>query len=136
MFHSDNDLLKRSIRRLLMPWCVFTLIGIVVKFLIDTSYNFRTIIVEILWGGASSGNTALWFLLSLFICRIIFSLCIKTHMSPFLLVVISLILAFTHNMSSISLPYYFGNIPLGLAFYSLGLGLKDKQYLDKFFVWS
>lgn len=136
MFHSDNDLLKRSIRRLIIPWCVFTLIGVVVKFSVDSSYSFRAIVVEILFGGASSGNTALWFLFSLFICRILFSLCVKMHISPFMLVGISFILAFAHNLSSISMPYYLGNIPLGLAFYSLGFWLKNKQYLDKLFVWS
>lgn len=86
-------------------------------------------------------SLANWFLLSLYIVRILYCVLHKLHIKPLAVFVISILLAYTVNRicyviepvfvigsKHILFPFYFGNIFYGLAFYSLGYLLKKVQF--------
>lgn len=71
--------IQKSFRRLMIPYIDFSIIGTVLlwgKLLVSNEFSYRSILSSIkslLVAGAVPGNLALWFLLSLFIVRILFS---------------------------------------------------------------
>ena len=75
---------------------------------------------ELMLYGASSGNMALWFLLTLFCVRMIFALVCKGSFHPIIFLVVVLFLSILNSNYGPHKPYYIGNVLLGLFFFSLG----------------
>ena len=81
----------------------------------------------LLLNGSIPANSPLWFLLSLFIVKIIYN-AVSNRISNIYIIVIALGVAFIDNYSGIDAPYYLANSALGLVFFILGSRMKILQY--------
>lgn len=130
MFYNPNKDLKTtfvvSIKRLILPYIIFLIIGQVViglRLYLDGDLHINIItrtISDIIKLGSSYGNSPLWFLFSLFFVRLIFA-SIKGSLSSIICItVIGLFGAYLSYNLEIKTPLYLGNILLGAFFYGLG----------------
>ena len=141
---------KKSIRdaskKLLCPFVVFSLVGQIVygihvylngdsKFAIFSDYLIIPM-KEILWEGSCFGNSALWFLVSLFVVKLIYNIFSGMRIKDVYIIVSLGCIAFLMNMYSINKPLYMANICSGMAFYSIGHLFKECQYNNILFVVS
>lgn len=125
---------KDGWKRLMIPYIVFTLIGSVFLWLpmiVNGSFRFSQAIIssfrDIIELGSAYGNLALWFLLSLFVVRILFAV-IQTRVSRkslWLTIALPILFHLFKGNVNIDFPFYCSNILSGLAFYTLGFLLKD-----------
>lgn len=150
VFHSKPivDSIKSGFKRLIIPYIIFTIIGISWELYIaiktgsfGKSWIYNEIITlcdhECCWT-----SMACWFLLSLFFVRILFQLLYNYSLHPFIIAVISLLFASLINIMhkdyssafSVKPPYYIGNIFMGLAFYALGFKMKHYQFNKYLFI--
>lgn len=128
-------------KRLLIPFITFGSIGIILQISLDflTSHTLsiepfiKTIKILILEGTAY-GNEPLWFIFTLIITKILYSL-ISQKIST---VAIGFIFGGLAWLFSLYLPYpqYFGNTCCALFFYSAGHCLKKIQYNKGVFILS
>lgn len=176
MFKDRNvmDTVKSSAKRLLLPYIVFLMFGLLIEAYFNTLHDvpltfaafLKTRLLEIVDKSTFEVVGPCWFLLSLFVVRVVFQMCVKLRISPILLAAFSLVVAYLvfycsvlHDYSyslqwgngycwNLHIPFYFGNMALGLMCYSLGYFLRDKQYckwilsgafllfIAKYFVWA
>ena len=149
-----KDVIKVSVKRLLVPYVVFLLLGFLCDVYLETLHDnpssfsnfFKTKLWEIINKSTLEAAGPCWFLLSLFVVRIAFQLCTKYRFSPIIIAIASFFLAYflyfccyKYNCSyllqwrngdewNLHIPYYWGNMSLGLMCYSLGYVLREKQY--------
>lgn len=140
MFFKDKDVseeLKRNTCHLLKPFIIFSFIGWIIIVLIPKVFfehlPFLIILADtgkyFIRDGSIRGNYALWFLLSLFIVKILFQLSRHLRIPILLVVFVSLSVALLHNAFVYNgNPVYIGNIANGLFYYSVGYTLKDRQF--------
>ncbi len=142
--------LKSDFRRLLIPYFFFNVLGAIADITLTmnktndyTLYSLlRDPFMHTLYHEATTGNQAIWFLLSLFIVRILYNILNSIHIKPIAIAIVTIILAYylhtniqsNTNFScftiigyNIHVPYYFGNILWGMSFYSMGVSLKSTQ---------
>lgn len=129
---------KTSAKRLLLPWLIFGLFGLAVfyltivrhphdsiKFICD---SIRTVVIEL----AMPGNLALWFLMSLFVCRIFTSaIKISTTKHAHAMAIIGFLLAFLlykYPPELYGFTMVFPDIFMALFFYAAGYIFRYKQY--------
>lgn len=158
--HKDvptKEIIKKSKKRLLYPYLIFLLLGFVLDFIVKycktPEFTFLPFFQEetitfitnsTLWPTASA-----WFILTLFIVRIVFNV-LNHKVHPLVISVLfpciaygvyllnSKTLGYDFNLtvfdSKISLPpFYLGNMCNGLALYSMGYYLKEKQFDKRIF---
>lgn len=131
---SSEDTFKSSVRRLLVPYAVFFVIGqVIIAIQLFTQHNLHlnyltATLREFIYTGAAWGNGPLWFLFSLFMVRMIFSIIGKYSYGGVLITVVSISCAWFIHIFGIALPLYVGNVCLGCFFYGLGYLIKDVQY--------
>lgn len=135
---SSISLIRKSAKRLMMPWLTFGLLSTPISFLLI--YNrphpfeewIRSTCHDIFFNMAFPENLALWFLPSLLICRFLFNkLQGFNHISILAIPFIGFILALFFRVlppDSISHQFVFPNIFLGLFFFASGNILKESQY--------
>ncbi|MCM1140164.1 MAG: acyltransferase [Muribaculum sp.] len=138
---------KRSGKRLLLPFIVFSILGTLILWTILLFKNefqisaFYTLFRELLIGGSVRGNLPLWFLPSLFMARLIFGrLCTSRTSSKhnllrggvFTTCIITIFAYHYLNLSDYHIPLYIFNIPSGLIFFALGFYLRDLKYSKRF----
>lgn len=161
MMHKDSttkELLRKSTKRLLIPYIIFLIVGIGLDFIIKCSQNGDLYIlgflkeelsiiftISIVWPTGAS-----WFLLSLFVARIFFNV-LRTKVHPIIITIAFAFLAYgifvmqTNNClyrikfpgitSYLDVPtFYMGTMCHGLSIYSLGYYLKEKQFSRIWFV--
>lgn len=146
LFHEKpfRDTTKKNIKVLLKPFAVFSFLGwfIIVPasslFLRHQSLGvlFHDTFSIFFQEGFFRGNPPLWFLLSFFIVKELFSLSRYCKIPVIVVAVISLFIAFLHNHILVNSPAYVGNISNGLFFFSIGYLLRDLQYRRKVFFLS
>lgn len=149
--------IQKSVKRLLVPYAIFILLGVLLHgFLGIIKNNHITAIafikdelIHYLYTSEIPTVAPIWFLLSLFVVRILFNYLVsKAH--PVLITCIFILIAFGLSFLQkwgltkeiqiagfnfhILIPHYFGNICHGIALYSLGYYLKDKQFQRIVFV--
>ncbi len=136
MFHKVKDekvLVRDSARRLLVPFIVFSAIGEVVIWLrLAVAHDhvvrhYLSFPKELLMAGSIQGNLVLWFLLSLFICRILFNYLSLIRIKPLIITGAFAVSAIGLNYMStaVFVPYYFGNVCYGMVFYSAGYIMRS-----------
>lgn len=151
-----KTVLISTARRLLVPYIIFNIFGIVVlaleKYQAGTFLSInafaKEVVVTIFINEALYPNLALWFLFSLFIVRNLFNLLNIIKLRPYTILAISLIFLFTiyylcyyrwANYENIPFTFaevhlsknfllLWGNIFCGMTFYSLGYILKYFQF--------
>lgn len=130
----NRDSINKSFKRLLIPCIIFAIYGLLVQILtnyISGTYTvLGTIILhvkEIILHGTATSNKPVWFLISLFFVRLLFSFSSK-HNIVLSSVICALIIAKLHQHFIFDLLSFLGNIPLGYLYYVAGYYLKEKQY--------
>lgn len=126
-FHmgESKEVFKKSFDRLIRPFILYSFIGhlcYLVVCYIKGSFHLSTLIPwhSLLMQGSIPGNLPLWFLLSLFCCRIILNELIKRGISVSWIIVLSLLGAYYLHLINFEGPFYFANTLTGLFFMSLG----------------
>lgn len=117
-----GETLKSSAKRLLIPFCIFTILAIPV-YLYDDGISINTLILtpikDIIEEGAFHRNSALWFLVTLFLIRNIANIVFaKNQRITFASVLTSLIVSYF--LTGKHIPFYIGNTCLGFFFFGCG----------------
>lgn len=142
--------LKSDFRRLLIPYFFFNGLGAIADIILimnkTNEYTLYSLLrdpfMHTLYHEATTGNQAIWFLLSLFIIRISYNFLDSIHIKPIAIAIVAIIIAYYLHINiqsnensacftligyNIHVPYYFGNIFFGMSFYSMGVLLKSIQ---------
>ncbi|MBP5547900.1 MAG: hypothetical protein J6X58_03285 [Bacteroidales bacterium] len=137
MFYKDRkikEVLLLGLKRLVIPALIFSLIGFVCYLIAkrpETTFSNEIDYLYVV--GAFRGIGPMWFLTSLYLVQIVYSLIFlinkthKTHLNPAIIAVISFAWLFFNKYLGLR-PLWAYNIPLGLLFYSLGHLFKELQY--------
>jgi len=132
---------QNSINRLIVPFVFFAVIGFAI-YLVDLrlqgSYSLYPMIIRsiqfFLHRGSFYGNLPLWFLLTLFFVRMLFSWLVRFKFTDYLLALLVIVLYFLRYLDVYGIghlffyPYYLYNTIIGLAFYWLGYRLRQYIY--------
>lgn len=163
MMHKKStikELFKKSVKRLLLPFVIFLFIGFVLDCVIKFT-NIENLTIPsfikaeisnlistcIIWPTGAS-----WFLLSLFVARIAFNF-LYTKVHPLLITATfacasyGIFLMINHGWTFglhmpghntfLNIPtFYMGNMCHGLAVYSLGYYIKDRQFNKAIFLFA
>lgn len=134
MMHNDNHRLtlkffEKLVKRILVPFAIFTLFGLILEFhkCYTQGLSFGTIIhscgAQVLTMGFAWCNAPLWFLLALFIARMV---------TPFLStkiwwiwICLFLSIAVLHHHLTTERFNYIGNSSLAIVYYLAGWKLKS-----------
>lgn len=125
-----------STKRLLLPFVFYSFIGYLIwgiSLLIAGELHknfFYSWISELFWTGSLLGNGPLWYLLSLFVIRILYSSINKKKSLVYVFVGISAIISFIMYGVRLNIPYWCYNVPLGSVFFGLGI-LRSNVVIDK-----
>ena len=131
-----RDVLSHLFRKLFVPYLILNIVSILFGVMLEYSYSGYINVIGDLKGnlltivrtGSALWNGSLWFLLTLFIVRVISKMGGGGKLITRWLCVCSLIIAYGLYKIPITLPWYLGNTALGLFFYNLGCLLKESQY--------
>lgn len=130
-----QELIKTDYKKFIIPFWVYSLIGWFVWSvcgLIDGSQSLSSCFLKPLNSmalrGYITGNSALWFLLSLFIIRQISNVLLQRPLSPLVLSIICFALAFSlYYFGWYNYSWWFGNIFSGMCFFLLGYLMNNKK---------
>ena len=153
MFHKTQKSVKNVIasncRKFLVPFFVYTIIGEFVRFFFELRSDIHTDIAPFLYSSlvsiirrsSTTGNMALWFLLSLFFVKCIVSVFERFSLPMFSMCIFSLAFFLPTRTLVLSLidpktPWVLWQVSLGMFFYSAGCCLKNIQYTRPLFVLS
>lgn len=139
MFYKDipvRQAVAGGLRRLLLPFAAMSLAGhalLCVRFAVEGGHPWQHFLLsplkEALLLGSVSGNLPLWFLLSLFLVRVLYSLlAVRFKARPACIAALSCLCCLLLYRLRVCYPCYFPNAACGLFFFSLGRLLKDVQY--------
>ena len=144
-FCRTKELFKKSFKRLLLPFLFFLVLGFILDIICKRVNPFSSSfliseVLQIVNGQVLWPTAAAWFLLSLFIARILFNF-FGRIISPIIISVVFIFAAYglfllqqiewsipLFSNSVFLFPSYFGNICHGLAVYSIGYYLKEHQF--------
>lgn len=139
MFVKENvpfeNILRNSSKRLLFPYLLWTIIGSFVYYTLNAidgtfvslSFSIYQDLRTIFFESAVAGNRPLWFLLSLFIVRIIFYIIPRKLI--WMVIITSLVVGYYLNYKEATgVPMIFANTINGLAFFLQGMCLKNFQF--------
>lgn len=139
MFYKSTDMkscITKGIQRLMIPYVSFTIIGTItfwIMWWMQGNDDYISYILHplrtLLHNGAVLGNSPLWFLLTLFVVRIIFN--ITDRYGKAALIPISLVCitgAYLLNKYEVNSYLYVANICSGTFFFTCGYLFKDWQH--------
>lgn len=146
MLHKNrtvNEEIKYEFNKLIIPWIKYSLIALIIQLLLnliikrnfnDTYDIITNQSIYLLKNGCIYWNIALWFLLDLFIVKIIYNI-ISKRINDIYISVISLLICFLLSISlKWIIPLYITTAFQGLFFYVLGKTLKNFQFKGKLFI--
>lgn len=126
---------------MLIPYAVFTILGMIFLWIVklikgDTCWSEYVIspLVPLLKYGATSGNLALWFLLSLFFVYVVFYFTQSIDLKVNYVCFVAIIFAYLIYLLQIRYPAIISSVLIGLSFFSLGHVLREKQFDLKIFI--
>jgi len=130
----DKILIINGWHRLLVPYIIYSMLGQLmfsIRFFLSGVTDWRQYVVapirQILHEGACAGNAPLWFLLSLFVVRLLFNQCLKMKYTG-ILPVLAIVTAWGLNKVGFCDYYIVASSLSGLFFYWVGYMLKDILY--------
>lgn len=129
----NKEVVIKSTERLLKPFIIYSLLGhvcyCVVSFLKD-GFHLSTLIPyrSLLMTGSIPGNLPLWFLLSLFACRVLLNMGRILGFSLYLIATIGLLVPLSLHVVGYVYPYYLANMMSGLFFMSMGAIIRDRKF--------
>lgn len=147
MFYRKSSMkivVQKGIKKFLIPFCVYMVIGEIVRCIRlnvqegDTSIVHYVVnpIISIVGRGGPSGDVPLWFLLALFSTQLVVALSDKYHIPKIYLFVFSIICAGLGSFLDFVIPPLIYETFLGVIFFIIGIYMKDLQYDKKVFVVS
>ena len=123
-----------SFHRLIVPFIALSLIGhafLCISLVQEGGHTWQDFLInpmkDILLLGSTTGNFPLWFLLSLFFTKILYSL-LNTQIPPTYITGISCLSCLVIYWIHIQYPTYLPNTVCGLFFFSIGYQLQELQY--------
>ena len=136
VFFKKNDMqsmLSKSFNRLLMPYILWSMVGVAVfGFISCYIYHTHTIfeyikmnIYQLATEGCVPGNLPLWFLLALFAVRIIINECMIRNIHVIVPTLAGICISAFLHFFNISLPHYINNISSGVFFFGMAILLKN-----------
>lgn len=135
---SIKETIFRGWRSLLVPFLFFSLIGefvFALKYWLNDGSDWISYFVNsakvVYHQGAFAGNAPLWFLLTLFVVKLMFNFISGISEKRIFIYVVSVssfLLAYMLNLIGFSDNYYIANMLLGLSFYCMGYILVNIQY--------
>ena len=152
---STKELIRKSTKRLLVPYLIFLLFGFFLDVIVRTinDESLKIILIKDAFFFAKSAivtsTAASWFLLSLFVVRLLFNFFENKALCFFLTgillfaaygiyVIQSYVGLFYMQYEGYKepcfIPDWIGNICHGLLAYTLGFCLKEKQFENKMFI--
>lgn len=131
MFFRDSPLRKiiyGGFKRLMVPYIIWTIIGVLVLSIIryehGIAFNFLTCIKGTLGclalTGSVSGNLPLWFLLTLYLVRLIYKCSKLCNISAIAIVFVCFLGGLACNYYDITCPKYFANTLTAAMFFGGG----------------
>ena len=145
MFYKEKPLgqtIQHGIRRLIMPFAIYSIIGQIFtswqNYLTTGDKNWIHYVLspikDAFFSGSFSGNLPLWFLISLFLVKLIVGLADKYKINKICLLCSALILSGGGTILikyNNHLPYWVFSSALGLVFYLFGYYFRESQYKNK-----
>lgn len=132
----------KNLKVLMLPYVVFSILGILVGVIYyhvtdDSTYQptISTIVTNFVGMGCYYWSSHLWFLLTLFLVKIIAPLMLR-FLNIYILILVFIAIAFAHNYFMQGSFNWIGNFCTGMFFYLMGIMLKDKQYNPRTIVLS
>ena len=133
-----KSIARSSFKRLIKPFVLYAIIGHIF-YCINLFLNQNSDVLFYTWhpiksvlvAGASGGNAPLWFLITLFLVRILAKFGSNFNVKICLLGGgVALLL----NVTDFHKPFWFANTMSGIFFFVCGYVMKNLQYNKKFFV--
>lgn len=139
---SGKKSVMRDVRKLLLPFLRWTVLGYVAYLLMmafDGTFCMEECVkkpLETLWiYGYVPLDVPVWFVLSLFVAKVLAHILFRLKVHPVLVVVAGFGIAFSlHVVDNPRVPFYCANIPMGLAFLMLGYMLHKYEDCLWFFL--
>lgn len=127
--------IRKDARRLLIPFLKWAAVGYaihLVMMVIDGTFDIRHCLLIPLDTFYIYGyipiDVPLWFLLSLFVVKVIATWLLKWKIHPVIPVILGFSIASVfHILDNPRIPYYLSNIPMGLAFFMMGYWLNKYE---------
>ena len=126
--------LKNNTRKFITPFFCFSVFGTVMAILsaIITDSSIVSAILSdckaFVFHGSTKWSAPLWFLITLFLVRVLFNY-VRDFVNHYFLIAVLLIIAYTHYLFLANHGvYWIGNLCSGLLFYILGMKMKEIQY--------
>ena len=132
-----SETMRGSIRRLLVPYFIYSVLGYAIwgiRLLLENNLHINYLyiwVAEIIWKGAIWTNGPLWYLIGLFIIRLLYSLIGNNQRYVLLCTVAMCAIAIAMHNYRVDIPIMCYNIPLGAFFFGLGLILSKYDSLLK-----
>ena len=137
-----KKVISTGFRRLIVPFIALSLIGhafLCISFVQEGGHTWQDFLIspikDILLLGSTTGNFPLWFLLSLFFTKILYSL-LNTQIPPTYITGTSCLSCLAIYWFHIQYPNYLPNTVCGLFFFSTGYQLRGLQYKRTLFFLS
>ena len=132
--------LERDVRKLLLPYLRWTALGYLaylVMMAIDGTFTLQECVfkpLDTLWiYGYLPLDVPVWFVLSLFVTKVIAHFLFKLRIPPVIILVVGFVIPFVlHEVGNPRIPVWLSNISMGLGFFALGFLLhrwEDRQWL-------
>lgn len=140
-----DEYFRQSTKQLLKPFIVFSILGILVSLpfkLGKDSFEFTlTDYFYSLWQyGSFPENVPAWFLLTLFLVRLLANEIERLRINRLLVAIIGLLVGYLLHFKVYDYPYWIANTALGLAFFFTGLWwsaptIQHQPFIQKYKLW-
>lgn len=142
MFFKVRDNMEtfyKGIKRLIVPFVKWSLIGHVCYCFVcwfNGDLHLSSVVPyrSLITAGSIPGNLPLWFLLTLFVCRVIFNILQNKGIHTGIVTAFSLLMAFLMHKVGFVYPYYFANVWTGLFFMSVGYWVARQKLPPPFYL--
>ncbi len=130
-----HTLVHKSAKRLLIPFVQWSMVGLLIGGIIDVGLNGHFTLIEylkynahiLIYDWSVAGNMPLWYLISLFIVRIIVNVSEKCRISIMATACAGLIIAIAAHFVIAETQYHWTNVFSGIFFFCCGIMMKNFQ---------
>ena len=142
MFINDKSTFnwKKDASRLLKPFVLYSAIGLAVGafyYCIAKDEVFWKYVLKSFYGlfknGSIQGNLPLWFLLSLFLARMVYGK-VKGFVSNLIIALVGFLIGLGLSFLNVHTIGWIVNLPICISFLVMGAILREKQYNRRLFI--
>lgn len=136
-----KNVIVSGFKKLLVPYFLFSIFGYIAYVIqqviisdISVDSMFIDPAITLLFTGSVLGNLPLWFLLALFLDKVLWQIFIKLKLNNYIIALLSFIICFGGYLGGIKIPFYLWFTFSGLFFYSMGDFFRYLQFKDIIFL--